>query len=721
MYNYNTLEQDYDFEAHGDFIRSVAVHSTQPYLLTCGDDTLIKLWNWEQNFTCQREFKNHTHYVMQVVFNPKDTGVFASASLDGTVRVWEVSLLAPKFTLRGHEAGVYCVDYYYGKEESYLVSGGDDGLIKIWDFHNRTCIRTLKLHTQSVTAVCCLPRQSLLLTTSEDGIVGFWITRTYQLKSSVSYGMGRAWATNSRYDTNMIAIGFDEGVVMIKVRNEKPLISMDVASGKITFVEDLETKQINLKIHPKNFEKRDGEVLPVTAKVLGSSEFFPKSVLYSPNCRFLAIAGEGEYMIYTSVALRSKAFGAVHDFAWAYNGNYAVLLKCGTVQIYSNFESKTQFKPEYEVLRLFGGRLLGVETNKSELTFYDWRRLEHVIKMEVQPRDVYWSDNGDLVCIAGDDAFYILGYKDDATEDPFTTVSEVLEKVTSGVWFSDSFIYTDSQNNIKYFSGGETSRVTVLDRKLYIIGYMANESRIYLTDKDFNIVSYNLPLSVLEYRTAVVHGDLELADSLFPRIPFEYRTFIAHFLEKKSFTKRALEASIEPKHQFELALSLCELKRARAVIEQADDASPVTDTRWVRLGNSAVTTGNITLAELCYRKAKDYSALLLLGHSTENKELLIDTARLSNEAGAKNVAFLAYFLLGLTESSLEILISDKKFPEAAFFARSYEPSLASYVAKLWRDSQAETKAGRAIANPDRYGNLFPEMCALVPKDKGDMA
>ena len=32
-------------------------------------------------------FKGHAHYVMKVAFSPKDTSTFASASLDGTIKV----------------------------------------------------------------------------------------------------------------------------------------------------------------------------------------------------------------------------------------------------------------------------------------------------------------------------------------------------------------------------------------------------------------------------------------------------------------------------------------------------------------------------------------------------------------------------------------------------------------------------------------------------------
>lgn len=47
----------------------------------------IKLWNWDKKWTCQQVFEGHSHYVMQIVINPKDNNTFASASLDRTVKV----------------------------------------------------------------------------------------------------------------------------------------------------------------------------------------------------------------------------------------------------------------------------------------------------------------------------------------------------------------------------------------------------------------------------------------------------------------------------------------------------------------------------------------------------------------------------------------------------------------------------------------------------------
>lgn len=68
---------------------------------------------------------------------------------------------------------------------------------------------------------------------------------------------------------------------------------------------------------------------------------------------------------------------------------------------------------------------------------------------------------------------------------------------------------------------------------MYLLGYIPKDSRLYLSDKDLNIVSYQLLLSVLEYQTAVMRRDFDSADKVLPTIPKDQRTRVAHFLEKQ--------------------------------------------------------------------------------------------------------------------------------------------------------------------------------------------
>lgn len=94
-----------------------------------------------------------------------------------------------------------------------------------------------------------------------------------------------------------------------------------------------------------------------------------------------------------------------------------------------------------------------------------------------------------------------------------------------------------------------------LDRPMYLLGYLANQSRVYLVDKEFkwvasgllvviycehqlqwaslnkifgvvlfpvSVIGYTLLLSLIEYKTLVMRGDLEQASQILPSIPKEH-------------------------------------------------------------------------------------------------------------------------------------------------------------------------------------------------------
>lgn len=52
---------------------------------------------------------------------------------------------------------------------------------------------------------------------------------------------------------------------------------------------------------------------------------------------------------------------------------------------------------------------------------------------------------------------------------------------------------------------------TVRFRTMYILGYIPKDNKLYLSDKDMNVVGYSLLLSVLEYQTAVMREDFDTA------------------------------------------------------------------------------------------------------------------------------------------------------------------------------------------------------------------
>ncbi|XP_008431936.1 coatomer subunit beta' [Poecilia reticulata] len=668
VFNYNTLERVHMFEAHSDYIRCIAVHPTQPYILTSSDDMLIKLWDWEKKWTCSQVFEGHTHYVMQIVINPKDNNQFASASLDRTIK-------------------------------------------------NKTCVQTLEGHAQNVSCVSFHPELPIIITGSEDGTVRIWHSSTYRLESTLNYGMERVWCVCGLRGSNNVALGYDEGSIIIKVGREEPAMSMDT-NGKIIWAKHSEIQQANLKAMGEA-EIKDGERLPLAVKDMGSCEIYPQTIQHNPNGRFVVVCGDGEYIIYTAMALRNKSFGSAQEFVWAHDSSeYAIRESNSIVKIFKNFKEKKSFKPDFGAEGIYGGFLLGVRSVNG-LAFYDWENTELIRRIEIQPKHIFWSDSGELVCIATEESFFILRYMaekvaasqennegitEDGIEDAFEVLGEIQEIVKTGLWVGDCFIYTSSVNRLNYYVGGEIVTIAHLDRTMYLLGYIPKDDRLYLGDKELNIVSYSLLVSVLEYQTAVMRRDFGMADKVLPTIPKEQRTRVAHFLEKQGFKQQALAVSTDPEHRFELALQLGELKIAYQLAVEAES-----EQKWKQLAELAISKCQFGLAQECLHHAQDYGGLLLLATASGNATMVGKLAEGAERDGKNNVAFMTYFLQGKLDQCLELLIKTNRLPEAAFLARTYLPSQVSRVVKLWRESLAKVnqKAAESLADPTEYENLFP--------------
>lgn len=68
---------------------------------------------------------------------------------------------------------------------------------------------------------------------------------------------------------------------------------------------------------------------------------------------------------------------------------------------------------------------------------------------------------------------------------------------------------------------------------MYLLGYIPRDNRIYLCDKDMAVFSYGLPVTVIEYQTAVLRGDMAAAEKILPTVPADQRNRIARFLESQ--------------------------------------------------------------------------------------------------------------------------------------------------------------------------------------------
>ena len=79
-------------------------------------------------------------------------------------------------------------------------------------------------------------------------------------------------------------------------------------SGKLIYTRSQDVLSFNFQTL-QDAPTSDGARIPIAAKDIGSTEIFPTVLLHSPNGRFVTVVGDGEYIIYTALAWRNKAFG----------------------------------------------------------------------------------------------------------------------------------------------------------------------------------------------------------------------------------------------------------------------------------------------------------------------------------------------------------------------------------------------------------------------------
>ena len=337
---------------------------------------------------------------------------------------------------------------------------------------------------------------------------------------------------------------------------------------------------------------------------------------------------------------------------------------------------------------------------------------------------VYWSESGELVTLACEETFYVLRFSrenyvealqqglgdEDGVEAAFEVVTDVNESVRAGQWVGDCFIYTNSTNRLNYLVGDQTYTVSHFDQPMYLLGYLPRDGKAYVADKDVNVISYALSLSVVEYQTLVLRGDMDAAAQILEDIADDQKNKIARFLEGQGYKEMALEVATDPEHRFDLALALNNLPVALEIAREAD-----VEHRWKTVGDAALTAWDLALAEECYSNAKDMGSLLLLHTATNNADGLRHLTAQADLAGSHNIAFSCFWHLGDIDGCIDLLVRTNRTAEAVLFTQTYKPSRCKEVVARWKDGlekNSKSKVSRILGVPPADGegdaDLFPE-------------
>jgi len=168
-------------------------------------------------------FSEHSTMVESVQFSPDGTE-FVSASRDKSVRIWKVEpeekflaiagdaavhgiSFSPDGTLiasssgnevrlhdiagqqirsfKGHDKLVRSISFH--PDGNWIASGGEDGLVMIWDRNTTQAVHIFQGHESTVTDVAWSPDGRLLATSSLDKSVRIWDPETGKEKHTLMW------------------------------------------------------------------------------------------------------------------------------------------------------------------------------------------------------------------------------------------------------------------------------------------------------------------------------------------------------------------------------------------------------------------------------------------------------------------------------------------------------------------------------------------------------
>ena len=296
-------------DSHTSRAYSVAFSRNGTVLASASWDGTIKLWDMKSGREL-RTLAGHSWGVYRAVFSP-DGKQLASASRDATVKIWDTATGSNTRTLVAESFAVKSVAW--SPDGRLLASGGNDGVVKLWDAASLKELRALKHAWRNgssglVNCVLFSPDGKTLAARNWDGTVSLWEVNTGRETQSLAL-VDQPGAISSIAFSNdgLVVAAADEGT---KVK------FFDVASGKLVrtlespAVQGMTTQTVSLVFNPDGRTLATGEARVETGRAqyngvvklwdLESGRVVhevvahvmePDSLAFSPDGRMLASGG----------------------------------------------------------------------------------------------------------------------------------------------------------------------------------------------------------------------------------------------------------------------------------------------------------------------------------------------------------------------------------------------------------------------------------------------
>lgn len=170
----------------------------------------------KKTWKCDRILTGHSDIIKSVAIHPNGN-IFASCSLDQTIKIWSLITGEILNTITEHSGGVTCVTFSSDGQTLASSSANPDGTIKLWDTKNWELKRSLKSDDWVVVAIWSIamsPDAKIIVSGHHaDSTVKVWNLETGEVRHTLR---GHVWAVHCvaiTPDGNTIASGsFDSNI-----------------------------------------------------------------------------------------------------------------------------------------------------------------------------------------------------------------------------------------------------------------------------------------------------------------------------------------------------------------------------------------------------------------------------------------------------------------------------------------------------------------------------
>jgi hypothetical protein len=176
----------------------------------------LKIYNTADG-SVEQSIKKHTDWVQAVTYSANGR-FLASGDRAGGLWVWEPKTARELYNCAGHKEGV--TDACFRGDSTILASASQDGTIKLWNMSDGTMAKTIQAHAGGVLSVA-FTHDGRLVSCGRDRVVKLWAPDGAPLKSFEPFD-DIALRSVLSYDGNRVVAGDYTGAIRV----------WDVANGK---------------------------------------------------------------------------------------------------------------------------------------------------------------------------------------------------------------------------------------------------------------------------------------------------------------------------------------------------------------------------------------------------------------------------------------------------------------------------------------------------------